>query len=82
MAEKFIAIAMPGGYAVAYHSALGGLTSVTECATREAAELQAAYRNAQHQAEIRAQHASLARHREHAMKPRRPVRWFEPDQFA
>lgn len=82
MAEKFISLAMPGGYAVAYHSALGGLTSVTECATRQAADAMAVRLNAEHLARMRAVQCSAANHREHAIKPRRPVRWFEPDPFA
>lgn len=80
--KKYTVAAVPGGYAVVHQHALLGLTSVEECHTREGAYAGAARWNLRHETEQAKQALSLAVHREHAMQPRRSVRWIEPDAFA
>lgn len=73
------AIAYPGGFVCAYQRPMGELCAVSEHPTRESAQQAAAKLNYQHRA--RMAQAQATRWREHAIA-RRPVRWFEPDQFA
>ena len=77
-------VAVPGGFAVAYHRHTGELFAVSEHATRATAEKEAYSLNAQYAARRAAAiaQAHAARHRQHAFAERRPVRWFEPDAFA
>lgn len=74
------AIAIRGGFAVAYRQPSGHLCAVMDCPTREIAEQQAERLNLHQQAQQKA--AQLAGLREHAIGPRRPVRWFPDDAFA
>ncbi|AVO42739.1 hypothetical protein [Simplicispira suum] len=75
---KHIAIAIQGGFAVAYQRHSGHLVAVSEHATRESA-----IREAQRLtllARLDQERADRAALRQHGT--RRPVRWFEPDAFA
>ena len=72
--------AIRGGFAVAYRQPSGHLCAVMDCPTREIAEQQALRLNLHQQAQQKA--AQLAGLREHAIAPRRPVRWFPDDAFA
>lgn len=75
---KHIAIAIPGGFAVAYQRHTGQLVAVSEHATRESAAQEAQRLDLIARIEqARAERAGL---RQNGM--RRPVRWFEPDAFA
>lgn len=80
--KKYFVAAVPGGFAVVHQHATLGLIAVEECHTRKGAEAGAARWNLRHETELAKQALSLAIHREHAMQPRRSVRWFEPDAFA
>lgn len=77
---KYFVCAIQGGYAVVNRTALGQLDIVMEAWDRGAAECAAKALQAQFDARMAA--AQAARFREHALQPRRPVRWFEPDAFA
>ncbi|GKS96762.1 hypothetical protein [Acidovorax sp. SUPP2825] len=79
---RYAVVAMPGGYAVAYPHVTLGLVSVWEGATRSAAQGEADRLERLYQAQLAAQALSVARMREHAMRPKRPVRWFPDDAFA
>lgn len=77
------AIAIRGGFAVAYRQPSGHLCAVMDCPTREIAEQQAERLNLHQQAQQKA--AELAGLREHAFKEARygrTVRFFEDDAFA
>jgi len=80
--KKYTIAAIRGGYAVVCQHATLGMISVEECHTREGAEAGVERWNLRHETELAKQSLSLAIHREHAMQPRRSVRWFEPDAFA
>ncbi|GKT19547.1 hypothetical protein AVHY2522_22870 [Acidovorax sp. SUPP2522] len=79
---RYSVVAMPGGYAVAYPHVNLGLVAVWEGPTRPAAEAEADRLERNYQAQLAAQALSIARMREHAMRPKRPVRWFPNDAFA
>lgn len=77
---KYTVCAIQGGYAVVNRTALGRLEVVEEAWDRRAADRRAAQLQAAHDARMAA--AQAARFREHALQPRRHVRYFEPDAFA
>lgn len=78
---KYHLIAIPSGYAVAYHHATGGWTALSEHCMRESAEREVQRLNLQHQAALAMAASSRQQHREHAFTERRAgVRYFEPDQ--
>lgn len=79
---KYRLVALPTGYAVAYHHATGGWTSLSEHCDRTSAEREVERLNLAHQAALAMAASSLQRHRAHAFTERRTVRYFEPDQFA
>lgn len=78
---NYSAHAIRGGFAVAYTRPDNTLCAVMDCPTRQTAQREADRLNLLQQAQQRA--ADLAALREHAYSDyRRPVRWFEPDDFA
>lgn len=82
---KYRLVALPTGYAVAYHHSALGWTSVSEHATRESAEAEIRNRNAAHQAALAMAASSLQQHRQHSLAERgygRSVRWVPDDEFA
>ncbi len=79
---KYRLVALPTGYAVAYHHSALGWTSISEHAARESAEAECERRNLAHQAALAMAASSLQQHRQHAIAERRSVRYFEPDAFA
>lgn len=79
---KFILVAQPDGYAVAYHHAHGGWVALSMHCDRGSAQREVDLKNLQHQAELARAASSVQQHREHAFTERRSVRWFEPDAFA
>lgn len=81
MTGPHLVVAVPGGFAVAFRSALGGLVAVVECADRNTAEAQAKRLDAEAEARAAIAASARARYREHGMA-RRPVRFFEPDAYA
>jgi hypothetical protein len=78
---KYRLVALPTGYAVAYHHATGGWTSLSEHCDRASAEREVERLNLRHQAELARAASSVQQHREHAFAGRRcGVRYFEPDE--
>lgn len=79
---KYRLVAIPTGYAVAYHHATGGWTTLSEHLERASAESEVQRLNLAHQAALVMAASSLQQHRQHAFAERRSVRYFEPDAFA
>jgi hypothetical protein len=82
---KYLLLAIPTGYAVAYHHASAGLVALSEHWERSSAEAEVQRLNAEHQARLAIAASSLQQHRQHAMHygtERRSVRWVPDDEFA
>lgn len=81
---KYRLVALPTGYAVAYHHSHLGWTAVSEHGTRESAQSEVDSRNLAHQTALTIAASSLQRHREHGIvrSERRSVRWVPDDEFA
>ncbi|CAN7411309.1 hypothetical protein [Acidovorax sp. LjRoot194] len=82
--KKYLLVAIPTGYAVAYHHSHLGWASVSEHATRESAQTEVDSRNLGHETALAIAASSLQRHREHGIvrSERRSVRYVPDDEFA
>lgn len=79
---KYRLVAIPTGYAVAYHHASAGLVALSEHWERSSAEAEVQRLNAEHQARLALAASCRQQFRQHYRPERRPVRWFPDDEFA
>lgn len=75
---KFVVVAVPDGYVVAYRNWRGHLCAVSNHIARQSAIEEAAERN-----RVAADEAARSARRQWLPpRQRRPVRWFDDDKFA